>query len=96
MKEKLKKIFIFFCAVIIFIICGKIWRYVLVDDTKSYTRLTMHQLYNSEQNIDIAFIGSSHVYVSLVPEITDKGFGKYTFNLGTSAQRMDGSLAMSK
>lgn len=96
MKEKLKKIFIFFCAVIIFIICGKIWRYVLVDDTKSYTRLTMHQLYHSEQNIDIAFIGSSHVYVSLVPEITDKGFGKYTFNLGTSAQRMDGSLAMAK
>lgn len=91
-----KRVFAVILVFVLFVSCGKIWRYILIDDTKSYTRLTMHQLYHPEKNIDIAFIGSSHVYVSLVPEITDQGFGKYTFNLGTSAQRMDGSLAMAK
>ena len=81
-------------AVLLFIGCGEFLQYILIDDTNSYTRIMFHQLYHSPQNIDIAFVGSSHVYRSLDPRITDKEFGKYTFNAGTSSQGLDGSYAV--
>lgn len=69
-------------------------RYVLIDDKSSFTRIMMHELYDSDQNIDIAFVGSSHVYRTFVPKVTDDGFGCYTFNAGSSLQYMDGSYAV--
>ncbi|MCC8107171.1 MAG: hypothetical protein LIO99_14420 [Clostridiales bacterium] len=69
----------------------RLFRYLVTDDSSSYTRIMMHQLYESESNIDILFVGSSHVYRSLVPDIADDILGGYTFNAGTSAQAMDGS-----
>lgn len=56
-----------------FFACGEGWRYILIDDAKSYTRVMMHQLHESEENIDIIFAGSSHVFRSLIPSITDDG-----------------------
>lgn len=85
------KIFVF---VILFIACGKFFRFILVDDTASYTRIMMHELYNSEENIDVLFVGSSHCYFSFVPSITDKIFGKNTFNAGSSSQGMDASYEL--
>ena len=90
----LKRLFTVFFAIALFFACGEFLNYILTDDTKSYTRIMFHQLYNSPQNIDIAFVGSSHVYRSLDPRITDKEFGKYTFNAGTSSQGLDGSYAV--
>ncbi|MCD8238774.1 MAG: hypothetical protein LUC92_05505 [Clostridiales bacterium] len=72
----------------------KVFRYLVTDDTDSYTRIMMNQLYEPEENIDVLFVGSSHVYRSLVPEIADGIFGKFTFNAGTSSQFMDGSYAV--
>lgn len=94
MKNVMKRAIATVLFIYLFIYCGKLWRYLLTDDVDSYTRIMMHQLYTSEKNIDVVFVGSSHVYRSLVPEITDKGFESYTFNAGTSAQQMDGSLAL--
>lgn len=96
MSKIIKRIITVICVVTLFIGCGEGFKYILVDDTASYTRLSLHQLYNSEKNIDVLFVGSSHVYRSLIPEITDDIFGAYTFNAGTSSQAMDGSLAMIK
>ena len=70
-------------------------RYILIDDSSSYTRIMMHQMYTGE-NIDILFAGSSHVYRAIVPEIMDKEFGTHTFNAGTSLQVMDGTLTLIK
>lgn len=96
----MRKIFGRCVSVVLFIACffacGKGWRYILIDDTKSYTRVMMHQLYESEENIDIIFVGSSHVFRSLIPSITDDEFGCYTFNAGSSSQHMDGSVALIK
>ena len=39
-----------FCAV--FVLCGKIMRYLVTDDTRSYTRVTFHELYEQD-NIDV-------------------------------------------
>ncbi len=75
-----------FC--ILFIGIGKVFRYILIDDSSSYTRIMMHELYNQEDNIDILFVGSSHCYRTFVPEITDRIFEKNTFNAGSSSQPM--------
>ena len=72
MKNVMKRAIATVLFIYLFIYCGKLWRYLLTDDVDSYTRIMMHQLYTSEKNIDVVFVGSSHVYRSLVPEITDK------------------------
>ena len=81
-------------AAVFFLLCSKMLSFLLLDDTESYTRVMMHQLHHPEQNIDILFFGSSHVYRSLIPEITDESFGAYTFNAGTSSQKLDGSYEL--
>ena len=96
MKRLIKRMVAIICFIGLFIGVGKLWRYLLVDDVNSYTRIMMHQLYTCDENIDVMFVGSSHVYRSFIPEITDEGFGCYTFNAGTSTQYMDGSLAIIK
>lgn len=89
--EKIKtiaKCVLFFIA---FVFVGKALRYILVDDTSSYTRITFHEMYE-QNNIDILFVGSSHCYRSFIPEILDNNTGGVnTFNAGTSAQALDGS-----
>lgn len=92
--KKIKIIASVLCMCMLFVGCAELFRYILVDDTKSYTRVMMHELYNSEENIDILFVGSSHCYRALMPEIADEMFQKNTFNAGTSGQALDGSLVM--
>lgn len=76
---------------IAFIACGELLKYMLIDDTGSYTRVTFHEMYEQD-NIDILFVGSSHCYRSFIPEILDNNAeGLNTFNAGTSSQALDGS-----
>jgi hypothetical protein len=63
-------------------------RYISVDDSSSYTRLTMHEFYNQE-NIDILFMGASHCYRGFDTNVTDEMLGCNTFNLGSSSQLLD-------
>ncbi len=65
--------------------------YILVDDTKSYTRLMMHEMYESEENIDTVFLGSSHCFRAYDPRLFTKLTGKTAFNLGSSSQNFDTS-----
>lgn len=60
-------------------------RYISVDDSSSYTRLTMHEFYNQE-NIDILFMGASHCYRGFDTNVTEEMLGCNTFNLGSSSQ----------
>ena len=78
---------------ILFLLAGIGLRWLLTDDTASYTRLMMHEFYRQD-NIDILFVGSSHCYVSLDPEITDGIFGENTFNAGSALQAQDASFAL--
>lgn len=91
MKKIVKATVSLFLFGILFVICGKFLDYILVDDTSSYTRITFHEMYEQD-NIDVLFVGSSHCYRSVIPEIMDKELGGInTFNAGTSGQLMDGS-----
>lgn len=78
---------------LLFILCGMGFRYLLVDDTESYTRLMMHDFYRQD-NIDILFVGSSHCYISLDPRITDDIFKANTFNAGSALQAQDATFAL--
>lgn len=82
--------------VVLFAACGKLFRFLLVDDTASFTRIMMHEFYHQDENIDILFVGSSHCYFSFVPTITDEIFGKNTFCAGSSAQQLDASYEIIK
>ncbi|MBR6088987.1 MAG: hypothetical protein IKP86_03570 [Anaerolineaceae bacterium] len=78
---------------ILFLLCGMALRWLLIDDTASFTRLMMHEFYRQD-NIDILFAGSSHCYVSLDPQITDEIFSADTFNAGSALQAQDASFAL--
>ena len=78
---------------ILFLLAGIGLRWLLTDDTASYTRLMMHEFYRQD-NIDILFVGSSHCYVSLDPRITDEIFEANTFNAGSALQAQDASFAL--
>ena len=92
----MKKILHILTFIILLILGLKIFNYILKDDYGQYTRITMHELYNQDKNIDVLFVGSSHVYRTFVPKITDKEFKCNTFNLGTSGQDMLGSYTLIK
>lgn len=95
MKANIKRIicFLLFCSLLVGI--GKLFRYLLVDDTASYTRITFHEMYEQD-NIDVLFVGSSHCDRSFIPEIFDEKLGLNTFNGGTSAQHLDSSYLVIK
>ena len=90
-KKRIKIIASVLLFCILFGLAGKGFRYILTDDTDSYTRVTFHEMYEQE-NIDVLFAGSSHCYRSFIPEILDAELQMNTFNVGTSYQKMDGSL----
>jgi hypothetical protein len=96
MKKVVKRIMATLLAVCLFSAGVEFWKYILIRDDTSYTRIMMHQMYTSEENIDVLFVGSSHVYRTFIPDITDQEFGAYTFNAGSSSQFMDGSFAVIK
>lgn len=70
-------------------------RYIVIDDTGSYTRITYHEMY-AQKNIDVLFVGSSHCFRSFIPQILDKRLGVNTFNGGSSGQSLDGSYMVIK
>lgn len=69
--------------------------YVLSNDTTSWSRIEMHELYGQE-DIDSLFLGASHVYSGINPTIADTVWGQNTFNCSTSAQRIDTSYLLLK
>ncbi len=79
--------------IVITVLVGKLLRYALTDDTKSFTRIMMHEFYNQE-NIDILFVGSSHCYQTFDTSVTDAIFAENTFTGGSSSQQMDGSYQL--
>lgn len=97
MKKVIKRIIASLTFCLLLVGCGKFFRYILIDDTASYTRIALHEMYEQD-NIDTLFVGSSHCYRAFIPEILDKELkeGVNTFNLGTSAQDLDGSYMLIK
>ncbi len=94
-KKAIQKVSVFLCTAGILAMLVSITGYLVNDDTRSYTRVLMHELYGQEK-IDSIFIGASHVYRGLNPWIVDEAWGENTFNLSTSSQAINSSYAMLK
>lgn len=63
-----------------------------VPDTTS--RTILHNFYNTEEAIDTLYLGSSHVYCSINPEMTDPLSGRTSVNLATSGQSLEQSYLL--
>ncbi|RDY31707.1 hypothetical protein [Lachnotalea glycerini] len=83
MKKRIMKVVVFFVVleIIITIVNLLFW-----DNVHSYTRLMIKEMYQYEGNIDVVFLGASHVYRSYDTEIADGILQKNTFNAGSSSQ----------
>ena len=68
--------------------------FLLVDDVHSYTRAMLQELYADAGQVDTLFLGSSHCYRSVDPEVVDEKLGTFSFNAGSSQQLPDGSYYM--
>lgn len=61
----------------------------MIDDTKALSRLTLHEFYTMEENIDIVVIGASSSVRAIDPAILDSELSQNTFNLSTVSQQMN-------
>lgn len=91
----IKSIFFILFFVFLMVSTGKLLRYILSDDTESYTRVAFHEMYEQD-NIDVLFLGTSHCMHSFDPKILDERLNKNTFNAASSSQALDGSLMLLK
>ncbi len=58
---------------------------------EDWERILFHNFYEQKENIDNIYLGSSHVFCALDPEILDQRNGKNNFNMATSGQSLMGS-----
>lgn len=73
----------------------QICNYLLATEN-TYTRVMMHEMYESQEEIDIVFLGASSTYRGFVPEIWDNVLDMYSFNIGSSNQTADSSYYLLK
>lgn len=84
----LKRMVSAICVVVVLIGVWTGLRYIIYDDTASYTRVMMHELY-SQKKIDVLFCGASLAYRSFDTKLLDEQLGVNTFNAGSSSQSID-------
>ncbi len=53
----LKRVFSMAVTILITVLIGNMLNYVLVDDTNAYSRITLHEMYETDKNIDVLFLG---------------------------------------
>lgn len=70
---------------------GKTLEFFLLDDVNEWSRAMFHDFYTREENIDYLFLGSSHVYCGVNPEVMEEKLGGACFNMATPAQPLNGS-----
>ena len=64
--------------------------FLLVEEDL-WARLMWHSYYAQDENIDNLFLGSSHVYCDINPEVLDNMTGETNFNLATASLNLDGA-----
>ncbi|MCQ2591523.1 MAG: hypothetical protein MJ188_01960 [Treponema sp.] len=86
------KVILFF--LIFFVLQFAIGR-LLRGDVRSNTRVMMHELHSID-NLDTLFVGASHVYRSVQPDLIDKDLGTHSFVAASANQPLEGSFAIIK
>lgn len=95
-KEALKILGMFAAVLLLLVLLVRGCNYLVVDDADSYTRLTLHDFYESEEEITTLFLGTSHCYRAYDPYLYEELTGECAYNLGSSSQNLDGSYYLLK
>ncbi|MCM1425519.1 MAG: hypothetical protein NC118_02835 [Eubacterium sp.] len=99
-KQFLKRHYKHFAEVIALILflllCEVILEYLLIKDDGNFERFVIYELYQNDENIDNLYLGTSHVFCDINPNILDDINGKNNFNLATSAQPLIASYYLLK
>ena len=66
----------------------------LMVNTNTFMRLALHELYTSQQNIDLLVLGSSVAYLSFDPAVLEAQTGLHTFTLGSGNQPLVATEAL--
>lgn len=69
-------------------------RYAMSNDSMAISRFMMHDMYSAEENIDVLFLGASHVQLAFDTALCDELLGANSFNAGSSMQTLGTSLAL--
>lgn len=70
--------------------------YLCTNCDGQYVYRMMNEMYSCEENIDIVFLGSSHIYRSCDTVLADSILNEKTFNAGSSSQGMNTSYYLLK
>lgn len=70
--------------------------YSVTDDVFSLTRITFHDFYTNEQNIDVVFAGASHILRSVDANQLSQCLDEEFFDLSTSSQSYAGTYTVLK
>lgn len=76
------------------VFCGivKMLDYIyLAPQDQEWERILWHHFYEDRGRIDNLYIGSSHVYLGILPQMLDEINGQYNFNLASTAQPINGT-----
>ena len=91
MKIKNAAKIIVFCILFLFFL-NRIYDIFSWKDTAGDYTSSMEVFYDLEDNIvDVLFLGSSHVYCSIIPAILWEDYGMASFNMAISGQDLAGS-----
>lgn len=82
-----------FAFIVLFFLLTSVIAFLLRDESGSYTRIWMHELYEQD-NVDILYCGASHVSHGITPKIADKMWGKNNFSVGSAGQTIQGTYAV--
>lgn len=69
-----------------------ILNYLYVDASNDITRITWHHYYENEGKIDNLYLGSSHVFSDVDPQVLDELTGECNFDLATGRQPLNGTF----
>lgn len=85
--RKIGSIFLVLAAIICFLAGNSILNYLYWAED-DWCRILWHNYYGRTENIEYLYLGSSHVYCDLNPEILDEKNGKYNFNMAIPSERL--------
>ena len=73
------------CLLFFFVCRGLDYIYTEEDEI---SRIIWHNFYKQDEDIDYLFVGSSHVYNGINPELLDRKTGENYYNMSVGGQRL--------
>nr|MCM1037691.1 SGNH/GDSL hydrolase family protein [Ruminococcus sp.] len=94
-KKKIKRLAGIAGAILLCYMISEALNYMYVEEA-DWGRILWHHFYEDSGRIENLYLGSSHVYCDIDPQLLDGMNGKYNFNLASGNQTLNGSYYLLK